>query len=567
MGANHQGKKRFFAISVLFFLWIFLIAFKLFNMQLLDYTTYVAKVKAQTNRVEELLSKRGTITDRRGEILAISLESKSAFISNKDGALSLDVFKRFCALLPLSRAQKIAIVRRIRRGEKFIWLKRKLTDEEFLKVRALALSAEAAGTIDFLDEYRRVYPQKRIASHILGGVGIDEQALGGIETSLDSEIKGRGGRLKVMIDARKKIFQFKYLEQPVTGRDIHLSIDASLQFFVERELAAAVEKSQAAGGAVIIMDSRSGQVLAMASNPDYPPDAIWNTPLPALKNRAISFLFDPGSTFKIVLAASALQNRVFGLHETFDCHNGVFTIRDRQITDVHPYERLGFDDVIIQSSNIGAAQIGMRLGGERFFQTIGRFGFGRRTGIRLPAEESGILNPPQKWSGVSLAFLSFGYEIAVTPLQMAAAFNVPASGGFLVQPQILRDGAADAAPAPPPERVVSADCLRRLVEIMTAVVTRGTGKKAAISGLEIAGKTGTAHKIKTGRYEQSYVSSFGGFFPAHDPRVTMFVMIDEPKGPHFGGDVAAPLFKAIAEKIILALRILPELPAQNEIVL
>ena len=167
---------------------------------------------------------------------------------------------------------------------------------------------------------------------------------------------------------------------------------------------------------------------------------IWNTPLPVLKNKAISFLYDPGSTFKIVLAASALENRACGRQETFDCHNGVYAIRDRQIIDVHPFARLSFDDIIIQSSNIGAAQIGMRLGGDKYFQTIGRFGFGRRTGILLPAEENGILNPPQKWSGVSLAFLSFGYEIAVTPLQMATAFNVPASGGFLVRPEILRAG-------------------------------------------------------------------------------------------------------------------------------
>jgi cell division protein FtsI (penicillin-binding protein 3) len=561
MNVNRQGKKRFFALSIIFFIWIFMIAFKLFNMQVLDYTTYMAKVKAQTNRVEELLSKRGTITDRNGEILAISLQSKSVFISNKDSALSLAVFKKFSGLLPLANSQKIGIVKRIRRGEKFIWLKRKLTDDEYLKVKPLALSAAAAGTIDFLDEYRRVYPQKKIASHILGGVGIDEQALGGIETSLDSEIKGRGGRLKVLIDARKKIFQFKYLEQPVPGRDIHLSIDAALQFFVEKELAAAVEKYQAAGGAVIVMDSRSGQVLAMASNPDYYPERIWNTPPPVLKNKAISFLYDPGSTFKIVLAASALENRAIGRQETFDCHNGVYAIRDRKITDVHPYSRLSFDDIIIHSSNIGAAQIGMRLGGDRYFQTISRFGFGRRTGILLPAEENGILNPPQKWSGVSLAFLSFGYEIAVTPLQMAAAFNVPASGGFLVRPEILRGG----TPGVERPRVLSVPCQQRLTEIMTAVVSRGTGKKAEISGIEIAGKTGTAHKIKMGRYAGSYVSSFGGFFPAQDPQLTMFVMIDEPAGLHFGGDVAAPVFKDIAEKIMLLFGLFPELPAANEI--
>jgi len=561
MNSNRQGKKRFFVLSLFFFIWIFLISFKLFNMQVLDYTTFMAKVRAQTNRVEELHPKRGTITDRQGEILAISLLSKSAFISNKDNALSLAVFKKFCGLLALGNSQKINIIKRIRRGEKFIWIKRKLTDGEYLKIRPLALDKESAGTIDFIDEYRRVYPQKKIASHILGGVGVDEQALGGIETSLDSEIQGRGGKLKVLIDARKKIFQFKYLEQPVAGKDIHLSIDAALQFFVERELAAAVKKFQAAGGAVIVMSSRNGQVLALASNPDYCPENIWNTPLPVLKNRAISFLYDPGSTFKIVLAASALENRVCGRQEMLDCHNGVYTIHDRQITDIHPYARLSFDDIIIHSSNIGAAQIGRRLGGEKYFQTIQKFGFGRRTGIMLPAEENGILNPPQKWSGVSLAFLSFGYEIAVTPLQMATAFNVLASGGVFVRPEIIMGDTPDAGPV----RVLSAANQKRLTEILTAAVSRGTGKQAGINGLEIAGKTGTAHKVKTGKYAGSYVSSFGGFFPAHDPQVTVFVVIDEPLGLHFGGDVAAPVFKAIAEKIMLYLKLFPDLPAQNEI--
>ncbi|MCU0276054.1 MAG: penicillin-binding protein 2 [Acidobacteria bacterium] len=561
MNASRQSKKRFFFLAIFFFAWIFMIVFRLFNLQVLRYTTYQAKVRAQTNRVEELHSKRGTVTDRNGEILAISLLSKSAFISNKESGQSLAVFKKICHLLPLAGAQKLAISKRIRRGEKFIWLKRKLTDEEYLKVRPLALSADAAGTIGFLDEYRRVYPQGRLAAHVLGGVGVDEQALGGIETSLDAEIKGRGGRLKVLIDARKRIFQFKYLEQPLPGRDIHLSIDSGLQFLVERELAAAVEQNRAAGGAVIVMDSRSGQVLAMASNPDYSPEAIWNTPPAVLKNKAISFLYDPGSTFKIVLAASALENRACGRQETFNCHNGVYAIRDRAITDVHPFARLSFDDIIVESSNIGAAQVGLRLGSEKYFRTISDFGFGRRTGIRLPAEENGILHAPQKWSGVSLAFLSFGYEIAVTPLQMAAAFNVPASGGLRVRPEILRqEGAAAERP-----RVLSADCREMLTEIMSAVVARGTGRKAAINGLEIAGKTGTAHKIKTGRYAGSYVSSFGGFFPAQDPRVTIFVMIDEPVGQYFGGDVAAPVFKAIARKIMPHLGIFPGLPPQNEI--
>jgi cell division protein FtsI/penicillin-binding protein 2 len=563
MKNNYQGKKRFFSLSVFLFIWIFFITFKLFKMQVIDYTTYMGKVKAQINRVEDLHSKRGTITDRNGEILAISLQSKSAFLSNKDKVISLAVFRDFCRRLTLSNSQKIKVNKRIRRGEKFIWLKRKLTDEEFQKIQPLVLNKQTAGTIDFIDEYRRVYPQKKIASHILGGVGIDEQALGGIETSLDSAIKGRGGKLKVLIDARKKIFQFKYLEQPVAGEDIHLSIDAALQFLVERELAATVEKYQAAGGAVIVMSSADASILAMASYPDYDPEEIWRTPAAALKNNAITFLYDPGSTFKIVLAAAALENRVCALDETFNCYNGVYAIRDRQITDVHPFDRLSFADIFIQSSNIGAARIGQRLGGEKFFQTIQNFGFGRRTGIMLPAEENGILYPPAKWSGVSLAFLSHGYEISVTPLQMAMAFNVLASGGSLLQPKILlHSGPADAG-----RKILSPLSEQPLTAILTAVVDRGTGKKAAIRGIEIAGKTGTARKVKDGKYAASYVSSFGGFFPAGDPQVTVFVMIDEPLGMYYGGDVAAPLFRAIAEKIMLYLKLFPDLPERQGITL
>jgi cell division protein FtsI/penicillin-binding protein 2 len=563
MKINYQGKKRFFALSIFFFIWIFLIAFKLFKLQVIDYNTYMAKVKAQINRVEDLHSKRGTITDRNGEILAISLQSKSVFLSNKDKEISLVVFRDFCRLLALNNSQKINVNKRIRRGEKFIWLKRKLTDEEYLKIQPLALSKQTAGTIDFIDEYRRVYPQKKIASHILGGVGIDEQALGGIETSLDSEIKGRGGKLKVLIDARKKIFQFKYLEQPVAGKDIHLSIDAALQFLVERELAGTVEKYKAAGGAVIVLNSADAQILAMASYPDYYPQEIWRAPALALKNKAISFLYDPGSTFKIVLAAAALENRTCALGEMFNCYNGVYAIRDRQITDVHPFDRLSFEDIFIQSSNIGAACIGQRLGGEKYFQAIQRFGFGRRSGIMLPAEENGILNSPAKWSGVSLAFLSHGYEISVTPLQMAMAFNVLASGGYLLQPKIL----LDTESVNQERKILSILSQQPLTAILTAVVERGTGKKAGIQGIEIAGKTGTARKVKAGKYASSYVSSFGGFFPAGNPQVTVFVMIDEPLGMYYGGDVAAPLFKSIAEKIMFYLKLFPDLPDRKGIYL
>ncbi|HSQ35706.1 MAG TPA: penicillin-binding protein 2, partial [Candidatus Binatia bacterium] len=479
----------------------------------------------------------------------------------KDRETSLAVFRDFCRRIALDNSQKINVNKRIRRGEKFIWLKRKLTEEEYQRLQPLVLNKPTAGTIDFIDEYRRVYPQKKIAAHILGGVGMDEQALGGIETSLDAEIKGRGGRLKVLIDARKKIFQFKYLEQPVAGKDIHLSIDAALQFLVERELAETVEKYRAAGGAVIVMNSLDGQILAMASCPDYLPQEIWRAPAQALKNKATSFLYDPGSTFKIVLAVAALENRVCSRGEMFDCGNGVYAIRDRTITDVHPFARLSFEDIFIQSSNIGAVRIGQRLGGEKYFQAIREFGFGRRTGIRLPAEENGILNPLAKWSGVSLAYLAHGYEISVTPLQMAVAFNALASGGYWRQPQILLND----DPPGPERKILSFLSQEPLTEILTAAVEKGTGKKAAIQGIAIAGKTGTAHKVKSGKYASSYVSSFGGFFPAANPQVTVFVMIDEPQGMHYGGDVAAPLFRSVATRIMLYLKLFPDRPDQEGI--
>ncbi len=557
-----RKRRRTLVLTVFSLLWVAVITISLVRIQIVNYNRYSERVQAQSKRVLTLHPKRGTIYDRNSLALAASIKTKSVFISNKDVDASLAALRSLNQALFLSKAQSDAIRQRIKNQEKFIWVKRKLSEIELARVEKAVSAANHGGVVNFIDEYRRVYPQNRTAAHVLGGVGIDEQGLAGIEFALDSEIRGRGGKLQIYLDARRKAFQFNYLEEPQPGRDVHLTIDTTLQYIVERELERAVRESRARGGSVIVLDSRDGEVLALASNPGFSPEEISSARPQQLLNRVTAFNYDPGSTFKVILAAAALENNVAYPQQVFNCYNGSFQVRDRVITDVKPFDRLTFEEILIQSSNIGAARIGMLVGGRRFFETIQRFGFGRRTGIELPGEERGILNPPERWSDVSLAFLSFGYEISVTPLQMAAAFNVVANGGILRPPRILLDAKRSNSAE---ERIMSTATVQRLGAIMAEAVSRGTGKKAALPGLIVAGKTGTAKKVKGGRYQNDYVASFGGFFPMHRPAVTMFVLIDEPVGSYFGGEVAAPLFRSIAEKLSLYLKIFPERNGEREI--
>ncbi len=577
MKINRGERNRVFVIFIFFSLWGLFIGAALVKTQVLDYGEHTAKVKRQRNRVLTLHARRGTIYDSKGEILAISVKAKSAFLSSKDKQESLALFDRIRRVIRFNEDkdknwQEIKDIKsRIKEGKKFIWIKRKLTESEYERLRETRGGANAKSELDFLEEYKRIYPQKSTACHILGGVGIDEQGLAGIEFELDSIIKGRGSKVEVLIDARQKTFSQKYLMQPVYGRDIYLTIDVGVQFFVERELEKTVKKYKARGGCVIVMDAQDGSILAMASYPDYRPDRLKDTSPWVQKNRAISFLYSPGSTFKIILAATALENNVCYPQQVFNCYNGVYRIMDETIYDDHPTDRLTFEEIIIRSSNIGAARIGLRLGKKKYYNGIKKFGFGSKMGIYLPGEERGILRPVKDWSGVSVAFLAHGYEILVTPLQMARAFNVLASGGYLVQPHVVKGIERARLKRGERVKILAASSRERLTSIMTKVVEVGTGKKTRLEGIEIAGKTGTTKKGwgkgkgKNGKEDNSYVSSFGGFFPAQNPRVTMFVVIDEPAMEYYGGEVAAPLFKSIAEKLLVYLNIFPELDKKNEI--
>ena len=568
MKLNSSERKRTFLIFILFCLWMLLIGASLVKIQLLEYGKNVSKVRAQSNRTFILHSKRGTIYDSSGEVLAISVKAWSAFLSNKDQAESLRIFNRILKEnIHLTREDKQNIKKRINQGDKFIWIKRKLPDPEYQRLKNIESLDEVRmqSALDFIQEYRRIYPQNATACHILGGVGIDEQGLGGIEYSLNDILRGKDCKVKVVQDARQKAFKLQYLEKPRDGKDIYLTIDSSIQFFVEKELEAAVKKHNAKSGTVIVMDTREGEILAMAGFPHFNPIDLKYTSPGVIRNKAISFLYHPGSTFKIILASTALEQNLCSPQQSFFCYNGIYKVKDQVLIDEKPYDHLTFEEIIIYSSNIGAARIGERLGKKRYYEGIKGFGFGTRTGLHLPAEEIGIVNPLNEWSGVSLAFLAYGYEIAVTPIQMTRAFNVIANNGYMIQPYIVKaiDGAV--LKRAKPQKVLSPGTVVRMKSIMEEVVNRGTGKTTCIEGIPIAGKTGTTKKIKKNKSIIQYISSFGGFFPAQRPRLTMFVVIDEPKGQFYGSDVAAPLFKSIAERLLIYLKIFPELDKTNEI--
>lgn len=565
---NDAMARRVLALSFFLLFWLGVIVVRLVSLQLLDYRKYSGRVKAQSEREYDLIPKRGTIFDSRGEILAISVKAKSLAFRNRDTELSLRLLERVWRVIQAPSGQKVAVTKRLRGGDKFVWVKRKLEDSEYGALQAMTVSAAEKEIMDFVDEYRRVYPQKQTAAHILGGVGIDEQPLCGVEQSLDSVIRGKGGKYSVQIDARRKIFQTRLLEEAIPGRDIHLTIDSALQYFVEQALAEAVSNSKALGGAAVVLEAQTGRVLAMASNPVFFPEEIsraFKENRETVKNRAVSFLYDPGSTFKVILAAAALESRTCTPDEIIDCGNGTLRVHDLVISDVHTKGQLSFTDVIVHSSNVGAAKVGMRLGADNYYRWIRRFGFGDRSGIPLPGEEAGLLWPPKRWTEVSIAYLAHGYEINVTPLQMARAFNVLAAGGRLLKPEILQGVAGEERRPQPGVPVLSPQTLQQMEGIMRQVVSRGTGTKAEVDGLEIAGKTGTAQKVKDHRYTKDHIASFGGFFPVQRPRITIFVVIDEPVGAYYGGDVAAPVFRAIAEKIIYRMNMFPETGQEREI--
>ena len=542
-------KRRLIVAVAVLVAWSTVIEARLVYLQVARHADLTERAERQQLRTVETTAKRGDILDRSGRVLAYSVEAASIYavpteISDPDASAAA-----LCAVLSACGAgERQALAERIRRGRAFAYVRRQVSPDDARRVAGLDLEG-----IGFMKENRRFYPNKDLAAHVLGYVGIDNTGLHGIEAAYDSVIKGRPGTVLIQTDARRRAFS-RVERPPTTGATLELTIDQYLQHIAERELRAGIEENDAAGGTAVVMDPRTGEILALASWPSFNPNAYREARPGAQRNRATQDIYEPGSTFKIVTASAAFEERVVGPNDPIDVSAGQIRFGRRVINDDHRNGVLSFTDVIVKSSNVGAIMVGLEIGRERLGLQVKRFGFGVRSSPDFPGESAGIVWNPAKLTDSALASVSMGYQVGVTPLQMAAAVSSIANGGELFTPRAVRAVVADGTRTPVEHavvrRAISAGTAALLTEIMEQVVERGTGSRAKVPGFTTAGKTGTSQKVVDGRYSRSeYTASFVGFIPSRQPAFTIVVVIDSPHGKnlYYGGSVAAPIFQRIAD--------------------
>lgn len=546
-----------------FALWTAVIEGRLVYLQVVQHADMMARADKQQLRTIRPPAKRGEILDRNGHVLAYSVDADTIAADPSDVQDPDRTARLICqALDDCDGPQRQVMAERLRRKGQFVYLARQISPDETRRVKAL----ELAGLL-FYKESRRYYPNKELASHVLGYVGLDNVGLAGLESTFDARIRGHEGKMLVQTDARKHAMYSREERPPTAGDGLELTIDEYLQFVAERELRLGVEENAAAAGTAIIMQPQTGEILALANWPTFNPNAFNSADSVARRNRAIQDLYEPGSTFKVVTASAAIQERVIKPEDPIDCAPGYITFGPRVIRDTHEYGVMPFIDVIAKSSNVGAIRVGARLGAERLGRYISRFGFGQALAPDFRGESPGIVWNPARLDPSALASVSMGYQVGVTPLQMATAVSAVANGGALMEPRVvrafIRNGRREEVPHKVLHRVIDSDTAATLTEIMEAVVERGTAKIARMDGYTTAGKTGTSSKLINGRYSKSeYNASFVGFVPSRKPAVTIIVVIDSPhaKG-YYGATVSAPVFKRIAEATLRHLGVGPTINA------
>ncbi len=540
--------RRVVGAVVIFGAWTAVIEGRLIYLQVIQHDQLVARAARQQLRTVPASAKRGEILDRRGRVLAYSVDADTIYAVPSEIKDAKQVAATLCeALDDCSVRERQTIARRLGQRRAFAYVRRQVDPDEARRVAALQLDA-----IGFLKETRRYYPNKELAAHLLGYVGLDSVGLHGVESAYDGQIRGRPGTILIQTDARHRAFS-RIERPPTAGATLELTIDHYLQYVAERELRAAVAANGAAGGTVLIMDPHTGELLALANEPTFNPNAFMQYSEDRRRNRATQDVYEPGSTFKMVTASAALEERLMEPAAPIDVSAGMIRLKKRVIQDIVRHDILSFEDVIVRSSNVGAVKIGLELGADRLGRYVRRFGFGQRLSRDFQGESAGILWDPMRWTEDALASISMGYQIAVTPLQMAAAASAVANGGVLIEPRlvhaVVRGGARVESKPRVIRRAIKSDTAARLTRIMEQVVERGSGGAARIPGYRIAGKTGTSAKFVDGRYSKSaYNASFIGFVPAADPAFTILTVIDHPSaGAYYGGQVAAPVFRRVAE--------------------
>lgn len=551
--------RRDIILCALMAAWMLVLVGRLYHLQIIQYVDLVTRGERQQQRTIEVAPTRGTIYDRRMQPLAMSLAVDSVFavpaeISNPDMVAEL--------VGPVLGIEKPDLLAKFKAFKSFCWVKRKVSTEEAARLRGMNLKG-----IYFQKEMKRFYPKGDLAAPVLGYVGLDDNGLGGLEYRYNDAIKGTPGRALIATDARRRSFESS-AQAGLPGKNMVLTIDQNIQFIAEKALAEAAGKWKMLGASAIVQDPNTGEILAMASYPTFNPNEFGKSTDESRRNRTVSQVYEPGSTFKLVAVAAALEENLTTPKEVIDCQWGSIVLAGHVIHDDHPHGSLTVTQVMAQSSGVGVIKLGLRLGEERFYRYVKAFGFGDETGIELPAEERGLLRPPSRWSGISLGEMSTGQEVGVTPLQIASAYSVIANGGVLMKPRLVKEVYEADQHQPAAEvsgrRVVSERTAEMMKNILSEVVESGTGSPAKLMGYSAAGKTGTAQKIdSTGTYSKThYIASFSGFAPVRKPAVTILVVIDSPVGAIYGREVAAPVFRSIAEQTLGYLNVPQDNPSK-----
>ncbi|HWP49710.1 MAG TPA: penicillin-binding protein 2 [Candidatus Limnocylindrales bacterium] len=555
-----EARKRILLLMGITFLCLGAIAYRLIQVQVIDREWYQQRGAKQSEGRIRLLPVRGKILDRKGNILAVSLNTTSVILKPSSPTGNS---------VPTSTGSS--------EGESIQYIKRKLSPEEFE-----ACCEEKAGPGDrrkpsgenivLVPDTKRFYSQKNLASHVLGFVGwdvngYDNKGLEGIEFFYDSYLRGKAKWRSIQTDARRNSLRSWELTASNSGNHVILTLDKNIQHVVESELEKVFVETHARGGSIIVMNPHTGEILAMVNRPDFNPNSFQNYGQDRYRNRAVTWDYEPGSTFKIVQTAGVLEEKLARPEDIFDGQRGAMGLGGRIFRDWRAFGYLTLEDILIHSSNIGAIKLGRLLGEERFYRYIKAFGFGEKTGIDLPGEVTGTVHELDKWSEVSIGAISIGQEVSVTPIQMTLAFATLANGGLLMKPFIvdhIEDAEGKLVFKNQPQvvrRVLSKETSAILTRILTQVVEEGTGKRAATPGYRVAGKTGTAQKFDfmTSNYSNTrLVTSFIGFAPAENPKIVVSVIIDEPEGESpWGGTIAAPVFRRIVERVLPYLEVPP----------
>jgi cell division protein FtsI (penicillin-binding protein 3) len=534
---------------------------RLVYLQTVQHDWLRERARVQQQDALETSPLRGLVLDRQGRELARSISVESFFVV--PGEIE-NIEETAARLAPVLRMETAALAERLQEAQaakrKFAWVARKLNDEQAEAVRALSLK----GVYSY-KESKRHYPNGALAAHVLGFVGLDEVGLGGVEQVYNERIQGEAGKVFIERDARGQPYaSFETGAQP--GQTVVLTIDQMVQYRTEQALLKAVENSRAKSGTAIVLDPRTGEILALANAPSFDPNDVRASSAQTRANQALQNIYEPGSTFKIVAFSAAIEKGLVKPTDHIECQMGSITVAGRVVRDHHAFGSLTIAEALAKSSNVAAIKLGLKVGDHEMYEYMRRFGFGAKTDVELPGETIGLVRRVDKWQASSMGSIAIGQEVGVTPVQMAAAFAALANDGLRVAPHLVRevravDGSLVYQAQPEQRRVVSAETAKELRRMLEGVTVNGTAKRAQLNGYSAAGKTGTAQKIdpKTRAYSTTkFIGSFVGFAPVENPSVVIIVVIDEPVGAYHGGDVAAPVFREIAEQILPEMNVQPD---------